>query len=52
MTSEKTTSRGSTIKERLTGLETNMEWVKKQQYLLLSMQLSMLVALIIQFIKR
>ena len=41
----------TTNAERLARLETNMEWVKKQQYLLLSMQLSMIVALIIQFIK-
>jgi hypothetical protein len=39
------------IKDRLTRLETNMEWVKKQQYMLLGTQLSMIVALVLTFLR-
>jgi hypothetical protein len=37
--------------ERLTRLETNMEWVKRQQYALLGTQLSMIVALLMTYLK-
>jgi hypothetical protein len=39
------------IHDRLTRLETNMEWVKKQQYMLLGMQLSMITGLVLMFIR-
>jgi hypothetical protein len=39
------------IGERLTRLEVNMEWVKKQQYMILATQLSMVLALVITYIK-
>jgi hypothetical protein len=41
-----------TLRERMAVLETNMEWMKKQQYLILSMQVSLIVGLIIAILKR
>lgn len=39
------------IMERLTRLETNMEWVKRQQYMILGTQLSMVLALVLTYLK-
>ena len=39
------------ILERLTRLETNMDWVKKQQYVVLATQLSMIMAFVVSLIK-